>query len=46
MNEALEDENLFTGFVSEEAMQLAREISAFVDERKYQLEEAVKLLND
>lgn len=45
-NEALEDEKNFESFVSEEAMQLTREIKGTVEQRKYELDEAFKVLND
>jgi programmed cell death 6-interacting protein len=46
MNEAHEDENLFGGFVSEEAVALSKDISEFVDKKRYELEETLKVLND
>ncbi|CAD8060371.1 unnamed protein product [Paramecium primaurelia] len=38
--------NKFSGFVSEEALQLSREIKIFVEQTKYSLEESVRQLFD
>jgi programmed cell death 6-interacting protein len=45
-NEPLPDESNFEGFVSEEAILLTKEIKSFVEQRKYELDEAFKMLND
>lgn len=46
MNEPLPDEANFDGFISEEGLKLTREIQDFVEQRKYQLEEALRTLNE
>jgi programmed cell death 6-interacting protein len=46
MNEPLPDEKNFEGFVSEEAILLTKEIRGYVEQSKFQLDEAFKMLND